>query len=911
METPSLFSLEIVVEKLYLPNISCHFPTIACKLLDFPVISIDLVEKNTAEAIRKKIQSKPDWILPNQFDSLKDTEDTFCFKQGKSCLFKICLQTLKSLLLNAPLYVMVLDTLPNTPKLTGNASVPLDTAIKKICTDLSKNGPDIPVIYKDTGLLRIYNLMAKEIGYMTFGYRLLYLGSTLLPHISVNESKTDVTESDLPKNDVVRDTDNMLTASQLMPKSDLPKGKNKNPKIYLHTEMLVKTVSPEKETTPQILNSNKTANVSESVLTKEEQSKDFKVPVDDNQSNMQIINHNCQLLNDVKIQSEERDPFQLYCPPPIFYRKSNSKILSSDPDVLNNKECDIEEKSQNIDENLPFGDRIQQLKNNDNLPSVVKMKNPERISQTLQNNPKTDDKPLATEMNKYPYLSAILKELSLIDVPKVLQQIIDSLKEQNSEKVSASVKGETRRGVSASTKRTPVSANDTEKQILKNKSWIRCTQQLSGRKSSLEFGLTKTHILRLNKVKLLDDEANERRKLQKVEKESRFKPEMNKNHLKSSKNNCPTLKEEISKQKPSTIGQEVRNKVYIIKEKKEVENKVNVMKERNAVGNEVNVMKERKEVENEVNAMKERNEIEVKLSGDEPTKSVDKTEELLMENIQKEAEELKKTFIKKESKPEQNEAEQIQKQSSDFTDISDKDEPLLENKTQSDSEMKVCAYSDERSSQSLESETEDNRDKLSNSDGIKSDKESKNNKKRNSKTDLEEWQKKESQLSSKQNSMMETRVINDNNEPTTNQKFKEKNKVLSFEKPEVNMHENLSLLVPLSSTSPQPRLSRGPSLQESNVSSSSMLSETPLPTPRTRRLPILIKKDSIHTDSVSSYRPSEDNDELVSHSSSKHSKSPKDYSDDFVLSESEEELAVSDQPKPKIMSENKLGYTIW
>lgn len=58
----------------------------------------------------------------------------------------------------------------------------------------------------------------------------------------------------------------------------------KNLEINLHTEMLVKTVSPEKETTPQILKSNKTANVSASVLTKEEQSKDFKVPVDDNQN---------------------------------------------------------------------------------------------------------------------------------------------------------------------------------------------------------------------------------------------------------------------------------------------------------------------------------------------------------------------------------------------------------------------------------------------------------------------------------------------------------------------------------------------------------------------------------------------------------------------------------------------------
>ena len=931
METHSLFSLEIVVEKLYLPNVPCRFPTIACKLLDFPVITIDLVDKTTAEGIREKVKSKADWNLPDQFESLKDFEDTFCFRHGKSCLFKICPQTLKSLLLNSPLYVMVLDTMPSPPKLTGNASIPLDTAIKKICKDMVKNGPDIPVIYKDTRLLHIYNLMAKEIGYLTFGYRLLYLGSTLLPHISEEKSKMDASESEkMPQNSKsVGDIENIPTAPQPKPRCPgHPKEIKKSPDINFHVETPVKIASQE-ETISQITISDKNANIfnSEQILAKEEKLKAFKVPGDNNESINQI-NQTYQLLDKLKTQpGKEEDLFQLYCPPPIFYRKSNSRILSFDPDALNNKEYNAEEKLKQPDEDMNFEDCNQETKNN-NLPNI-EIQKLEKTPKTSQNNPnpKLHDNLLAIEQNRYPYFSGILKELSLIDIPGVIQQIIDHLNRQDSAKVSAQDKSQQRekskKSLSAPTKQTQGNGSGMKKQIPKNKSWIRCTEQLSGKKSSLEFGLTKTHILRLNKLRSHDDEEREKEKFQKVEKESTSKVKLNTRYLKSSKKNDTTLQQEAHLEKSTNSVQETEHVVDVAKERNEVVgNVVNALKERNErVENEVNVLRETNEVVgNVINVIQARAKAEkASLSEDELTKSMAVMEELPMKVIQKELEKLEKSVIKKEeNKFEENEHDQIKKQSSVLTENSNTDETIIENKNKLDHSRKVNAHSDEESAQTLKSKTEYDDDKFSNLDDDESNNESQKNQKRNF-TNSEEWQKKESKPVKKTNSQLKISTIKDNNQPPTIEQFKEKQKVLSFEEPDVTMHQNLSPLVPLSETSTQSRFSRGPSLQESNASySSSMLSETPLPTPRICRYPLFLKKDSVHTDSVSSYRPSEDNDDIVSCSSSRHSKSPEDYSDDFLPSDSnddEEEKVKSpfeDQHKPlKIISENKLGYTIW
>ncbi|XP_033734151.1 microtubule-associated protein 10-like [Pecten maximus] len=179
----SLFSLELVVEKLYIPHVACRFPAVAFRLLDFPTILVEHVEKELGDKIRRKISTDPYYNVPEQFTELKDKHGNFMMKKGKSCLFKVAVSSLKTHLTNAPLYVMVIDNFPKVSKLLGNCTVPLDEVMDLIINDIKTLGPTVPSVHGDKGLYKIYSLMGKEIGYIILGYRLLSLGPGLIPHI--------------------------------------------------------------------------------------------------------------------------------------------------------------------------------------------------------------------------------------------------------------------------------------------------------------------------------------------------------------------------------------------------------------------------------------------------------------------------------------------------------------------------------------------------------------------------------------------------------------------------------------------------------------------------------------------------------------------------------------------------------
>lgn len=178
-----LFSLELVVEKLYIPHITCRFPSVAFRLLDFPTIVISHVEDDLGKAIRRKISFDSDYKLPDQFAELKDKHGNFMVRKGKSCLFKMVAETLKNHLSSTPLYVMVIDMFPETPKLVGNSTVPLNVLMDAVCADLIRLGPSVPSAHGDKGLFKIYNLMGREVGYFVLGFRLLCLGPSLIPHL--------------------------------------------------------------------------------------------------------------------------------------------------------------------------------------------------------------------------------------------------------------------------------------------------------------------------------------------------------------------------------------------------------------------------------------------------------------------------------------------------------------------------------------------------------------------------------------------------------------------------------------------------------------------------------------------------------------------------------------------------------
>ncbi len=112
LDQESLFSLELVVDRIKLPKVGCRFPAVAFRLLDFPTLLIYHVEPYHAEAIKEKLTNDVTCEVPEQLRELQDTHGNFIVKKGKSCLFKVPLRTLENHLSNAPLYVMIIDTYP-------------------------------------------------------------------------------------------------------------------------------------------------------------------------------------------------------------------------------------------------------------------------------------------------------------------------------------------------------------------------------------------------------------------------------------------------------------------------------------------------------------------------------------------------------------------------------------------------------------------------------------------------------------------------------------------------------------------------------------------------------------------------------------------------------------------------------
>jgi hypothetical protein len=185
----SLFSLEVIVNFVKLNNVpqkttSCLFPTVAFRLLDYPIIAINLVEKFDADQLKVRLDIKQPFEnierLPC-FTDLLDTQGRFIFSKGKSCLFKADMARLRGLLKNTPMYLMILDTFFEPYKLLGIVPVSLKDLINEIYEEtyeeedpVRKDASDTPCIKMNHGLLEIKNLMGDEIGHISFACRLLY-----------------------------------------------------------------------------------------------------------------------------------------------------------------------------------------------------------------------------------------------------------------------------------------------------------------------------------------------------------------------------------------------------------------------------------------------------------------------------------------------------------------------------------------------------------------------------------------------------------------------------------------------------------------------------------------------------------------------------------------------------------------
>ena len=186
----SLFSLEVVINyvKIQHEKVSCLFPCVAFRLLDYPTIAIHFLDDVDARRLKENLQidqnCQPDLKITH-FRDLIDKHGRYIFARGKSCLFRSELAVLRGHLRNAPLYVMLLDTYEEPYKLLGTSAVPLTNVIEEMCTELNETSLDMPCTKVTHGVFDIKNLMGDEIGHISFACRLSSFGSTLLPHIGV------------------------------------------------------------------------------------------------------------------------------------------------------------------------------------------------------------------------------------------------------------------------------------------------------------------------------------------------------------------------------------------------------------------------------------------------------------------------------------------------------------------------------------------------------------------------------------------------------------------------------------------------------------------------------------------------------------------------------------------------------
>ncbi|KAJ3609855.1 hypothetical protein NHX12_021949 [Muraenolepis orangiensis] len=191
----TLFSFEALVDYIRVENE--HVPVsdelaLALRLLDFPTLIIYQPEKSggITRPLDEHLGNVQEQAVPAGLSSSKGEH---AFRKGKSCLFKIHLDTLHAQLSNTPLYAMVLDVKDEIPKLVGTSLISLAPLVDKIRLDVNARGMSTPSSHGERGHVGIFNLMGDQVGLMSVKYKLLSLGTSILPHIL--EKRTHVISS--------------------------------------------------------------------------------------------------------------------------------------------------------------------------------------------------------------------------------------------------------------------------------------------------------------------------------------------------------------------------------------------------------------------------------------------------------------------------------------------------------------------------------------------------------------------------------------------------------------------------------------------------------------------------------------------------------------------------------------------
>lgn len=177
----TLFSFELLVEYI---RIEKH-----CDVSKELAVGVRLLDFQTLLIYQPQQQQQSDGSR-NQPGCNEKKSGMYAFNRGKSCFFKMNLNSLHVHLSNIPLYAMVLDVTEEIPKLVGSSLISLAKAMDRLTQDVTERGVSSPSSHRERGLVvAICNLVGEKIGAMSLSYKLLCLGASLLPHITERETE--------------------------------------------------------------------------------------------------------------------------------------------------------------------------------------------------------------------------------------------------------------------------------------------------------------------------------------------------------------------------------------------------------------------------------------------------------------------------------------------------------------------------------------------------------------------------------------------------------------------------------------------------------------------------------------------------------------------------------------------------
>nr|XP_039248034.1 uncharacterized protein LOC120325922 [Styela clava] len=392
-ETASLFSFEVAVKTVFLKRaVVCRVPSISVRLLDYPPLDLNLITDDELQKVKDYVENNPDSTIKTpQILELQYSTGTYSFTNGKSCLIKMKITELGESLCSIPVYVMLMDVLPKTPRLVASFALSLENAIRKIVRNVSETGIEVPSADGERDVFPLYNLMGNKVGEMEMGVRLTSLGVMMLQHVS------GISEPIKLENSPIISKKSLSTSKKINDRAS-------SPIFDIHApekSQVTKSIKFDDDGNKENVKSYKVNNSKEKLLSSEAtQTSKRNMP-------LKYVQIPIQPTREALGSTEN-----IFCPPALYYDRNSDDIERSY--YKKQKQAILHKVQYRPETSLTMSDLDNNERNKIIIPSSVVYKSPSRngfVSSHATQTEKGVSAGISSSLNDFPILRALVEEV--------------------------------------------------------------------------------------------------------------------------------------------------------------------------------------------------------------------------------------------------------------------------------------------------------------------------------------------------------------------------------------------------------------------------------------------------------------------------------------------------------------------